>query len=219
MSFDLFVDTSRKGISIAIAGATGEGQGSAFYKEIVDPEARGETLSKNLDNLLEQSGIALQDIGRVMVTLGPGSFSGLRTGVAFCQGICFSGARKLYGVSTLEALECFAIGQTAASMPATAVVVKARKDYWYLRLNGQESFDSTEEVFAKLSAKEPKFVVVDSTARDDVHLTEFYTAKGIKTILDEGNPLSLWAKLFEKHQPSLIQEANYIQPSYFEKGH
>lgn len=213
MSFDLYVDTSRKGISIAIAGKSDDASCGAFYKEIVDPEARGETLSKNLDNLLEKGGISLQDIGRVMVTLGPGSFSGLRTGVAFCQGICFSGARKLYGVSTLEALECF------SKAPDTAVVVKARKDYWYLRLCGQESFDSTEDIIAKLDANQPKFAVIDSTARDDTSLTEFFSAKGIETVLDEGNPLSLWAKLFEKHEASLIQEANYIQPSYFEKGH
>lgn len=213
MSFDLFVDTSRKGISIAIAGPTGEGHGGTFYKEIVDPEARGETLSKNLDNLLEQSGIALQDIGRVMVTLGPGSFSGLRTGVAFCQGICFSGARKLYGVSTLEALECF------SEAPDTAVVVKARKDYWYLRLNGQEFFDSTEDVIAKLKKGSATCAVLDKPAQDDASLGAFFSANNVKTVLDDGNPLSLWAKLFEKHQPSLIQEANYIQPSYFEKGH
>ena len=213
MAIDLFVDTSRKGISIAIAGSALDGCGDAFYKGIVDPEARGETLSKNLDNLLEQGGISLQDIKRVMVTLGPGSFSGLRTGVAFCQGICFSGARKLYGVSTLEALECF------SRAPDTAVVVKARKDYWYLRLCGQESFDSTDDVLAKLSGSLPKFAVVDATAHDDTRLTEFFSAKGVKTVLDEGNPLSLWAKLFENHEPSLIQEANYIQPSYFEKGH
>lgn len=211
--FDLFVDTSRKGISIAIAGSALDGCGDAFYKEIVDPEARGETLSKNLDSLLEQGDISLQDIKRVMVTLGPGSFSGLRTGVAFCQGICFSGARKLYGVSTLEALECF------SKTHDTAVVVKARKDYWYLRLCGQESFDSTEDILAKLGTNQPKFAVIDATACDDARLTEFFSAKGVKTVLDEGNPLSLWARLFENHEPSLIQEANYIQPSYFEKGH
>ena len=213
MSYDFYVDTSRKGISIAIAGSALDGCGEAFYKEIVDPEARGETLSKNLDCLLKQGSSSLQDIKRVMVTLGPGSFSGLRTGVAFCQGICFSGARKLYGVSTLEALECF------SKAPNTAVVVKARKDYWYLRLCGQESFDSTDDVLTKLDTSLPKFAVVDATARDDVRLTEFFSAKGVKTILDEGNPLSLWSRLFENHKPSLIQEANYIQPSYFEKGH
>ena len=211
--FDLFVDTSRKGISIAIAGNANDGCGSAFYKEIVDTEARGETLSKNLDNLLEQGNISLQDITRVMVTLGPGSFSGLRTGVAFCQGISFSGARKLYGVSTLEALECF------SKESDTAVVVKARKDYWYLRLCGQEFFDSTEEVLTKLGASLPKFAVVDATARDDARLADFFSANDVKTVLDEGYLLSLWAKLFDNHEPSLIQEANYIQPSYFEKGH
>ena len=213
MLYDLYVDTSRKGISMAIAGQSSDASCGAFYKEIVDPEARGETLSKNLDFLLEQSGVTLQDVKRVMVTLGPGSFSGLRTGVAFCQGICFSGARMLYGVSTLEALECF------SKESDTAVVVKARKDYWYLRLCGQESFDSTEDVLAKLAANHPKFAVIDATARDDERLTEFFSAKGVKTVLDEGNPLSLWAKLFDNHDSSLIQEANYIQPSYFEKGH
>ena len=213
MSFDLFVDTSRKGISIAIAGKNDDASCGASYKEIVDPEARGETLSRNLDNLLEQGGISLQDIDRVMVTLGPGSFSGLRTGVAFCQGICFSGDRKLYGVSTLEALECF------SDATDTAVVVKARKDYWYLRLCGQESFDSTEELLAKLQNGVVTSVVLDKAAQDDAGLGAFFSANKVKTILDEGNPLSLWAKLFERHQPSLIQEANYIQPSYFEKGH
>ena len=220
MFFDLFVDTSRKGISIAIAAcpsdaccsANGDAD-SALYCEIVDPDAKGETLSAGLDRLLEQGGTALKQIKRVMVTLGPGSFSGLRTGVAFCQGICFSGMRDLYGVSTLEALECFSMA------PDTAVVVKARKDYWYLRLCGQESFDSTEDVLAKLGASLPKFAVVDATARDDARLTDFFSVRGVKTVLDEGKPLNQWASLFQKHNPSLIQEANYIQPSYFEKGH
>jgi tRNA threonylcarbamoyladenosine biosynthesis protein TsaB len=128
--------------------------------------------------------------------------------------LSFSGKRKLYGVSTLQALSCF-----AAEPDKAAVVIRARKDYWYLRLCGQESFDSTDDVLAKLSGSLPKFAVVDATARDDARLTEFFSANGVKTVLDEGNPLSLWARLFLNHEPSLIQEANYIQPSYFEKGH
>jgi len=214
---DLYVDTSRKGISIAIAGNASGDADSALYREIADPDAKGETLSASLDRLLEQCGVTLEQIKRVMVTLGPGSFSGLRTGVAFCQGICFSGARELYGVSTLEALECFAAGTSATS--AAAVVVKARNGYWYLRLTGAESFDSTEEVLAKLKGNLPKSVVLDKAAREDSCLCEFFTTNGIETIQGEGKPLNLWAPLFQNHKPSLIQEANYIQPSYFEKGH
>jgi tRNA threonylcarbamoyladenosine biosynthesis protein TsaB len=227
MSFDLYVDTSRKGVSIAIAGHSGDAScntnsgdaDSALYCEIVDPDAKGETLSTGLDRLLEQSGITLEQIKRVMVTLGPGSFSGLRTGVAFCQGICFSGARDLYGVSTLEALECFAAGTSAETTATAAVVAKARNGYWYLRLAGAESFDSTEEVLAKLKGNLPKSVVLDKAAGEDSSLCEFFTTNGIETLQGEGKPLNLWAPLFQKHKPSLIQEANYIQPSYFEKGH
>ena len=95
-NFDLYVDTSRKGISMALSSPD-----ASAYEEIVDPAAKGETLSANLDTLLQRAGATLDDVKRVMVTVGPGSFSGLRTGVAFCQGLCFSGKRNLYGVTTL----------------------------------------------------------------------------------------------------------------------
>jgi len=42
---------------------------------------------------------------------------------------------------------------------------------------------------------------------------------GAATVLDKGQPLSAWAKLFDSVTPSLMLEANYIQPSYFEKLH
>ena len=74
-----------------------DGQGdSARYEEIVNPDARGEILGASVDELLKRLGATLDDVKRVMVTLGPGSFSGLRTGGAFCQGLCFSGKRELY---------------------------------------------------------------------------------------------------------------------------
>ena len=129
MKLDLYVDTSRKGISMAVAT---DGQGdSARYEEIVNPDARGEILGASVDELLKRLGATLDDVKRVMVTLGPGSFSGLRTGVAFCQGLCFSGKRELYGVTTLQALQCFAGAEFSANK--TAVVIRARNGYWYLR--------------------------------------------------------------------------------------
>lgn len=184
---------------------------SSVYKEIINPEAKGETLSASLNSLLEQVGGTLADVKRVLVTLGPGSFSGLRTGVAFCQGLCFSGARKLYGATTLQALACFSEGSE------TAVVTRARNGYWYLRLNNEESFISTEEVLETLSGTAIKNVVADEAASADETLSQQFKAAGATVTLDTGKPLSAWGKLFNVIQPSLIQEANYIQPSYFEK--
>lgn len=209
MSLDLFVDTSRKGISIALAG-----NDSSLYEEIINPEAKGETLSKALDDILAKAGAKLDDILRVMVTVGPGSFSGLRTGVAFCQGICFSGARKLYGVSTLHALGCFA---KEADNSKVAVLIRARNGYWYLRLNDSEKFIETEDALKELRQAGIREIVMDDAAMKDEAVQKFASENSIACTLDVGKPLTAWAALFDSVAPSLIQEANYIQPSYFEK--
>ncbi len=207
--FDLFVDTSRKGISMALLES-----GANRYIESIDESARGETASAMLDALLEKAGATLDQVTRVMVTLGPGSFSGLRTGVAFCEGLSFSGKRKLYGVSTLAALACFADASESA-----AVVIRARKDYWYLRLDEKESFIETAQVIEALKAHPVKEVVVDEAALADEALQAAFNSTGARTILDKGQPLSKWSSLFNTVAPSLMLEANYIQPSYFEKLH
>ena len=205
-NYDLIVDTSRKGISMALCAGS-------VYEEIVDPSGKGEVLSASLDSLLAKVGATLDDVKRVMVTVGPGSFSGLRTGVAFCQGLCFSGKRDLYGVTTLQALACFA----GSADDSVAVVIRARNGFWYLRLNNEESFIETEEVVTRLKASSVKTAVVDAAALADEALVAVFKDKGIATTLDTDKPLSMWSPLFETVKPSLIQEANYIQPSYFEK--
>ena len=185
----------------------------SVYEEMVDPSAKGEILSASLDNLLAKVGATLDDVKRVMVTVGPGSFSGLRTGVAFCQGLCFSGKRNLYGVTTLQALACFA----GVPDESVAVVIRARNGFWYLRLNNEESFIETADVVARLQASSVKNAVVDAAALADEALVAVFKDKGIATTLDTDKKLNMWSPLFDTVKPSLIQEANYIQPSYFEK--
>ena len=236
MIIDLYVDTSRKGISMAVAtGGQPEG-GARVYEEIVNTEARGEILGESLDTLLTRVGATLDDVKRVMVTLGPGSFSGLRTGVAFCQGLCFSGKRELYGVTTLQALACFAQDaadnepacvDAADNTPAgtvagkecaeAAVIIRARTGFWYLRLNGEEFFIETPEVIERIKNAKVKSIVADAPAQEDEALKAAFAEIGASVSLDTGKPLDMWAPLFQTVKPSLIQEANYIQPSYFEK--
>ena len=212
MDLDLYVDTSRKGVSMALAGMGPDGR---VYEEIVNPDGRGEILGSSLDELLGRMNATLDDVKRVMVTLGPGSFSGLRTGVAFCQGLCFSGKRELYGVTTLQALACF--GASGDPQQATAVVIRARNGFWYLRLNGEESFIETPDVVTRIKNAQVKTVVADSPAIADETLKAVFEEIGAKVVPDTGLPLDRWAPLFQTVKPSLIQEANYIQPSYFEK--
>lgn len=225
MTIDLYVDTSRKGISMAVAtsgqpvNARTTDASTRVYEEIVNTEARGEILGESLDTLLTRVGVTLDDVKRVMVTLGPGSFSGLRTGVAFCQGLCFSGKRKLYGVTTLQALACFA-HDVAGNTPACAeiaVIIRARTGFWYMRLNGEEFFIETPEVIERIKNAKVQAIVADAPAQEDEALKDAFAEIGASVSPDTGKPLDMWAPLFSTVKPSLIQEANYIQPSYFEK--
>ncbi|MBQ3721316.1 MAG: tRNA (adenosine(37)-N6)-threonylcarbamoyltransferase complex dimerization subunit type 1 TsaB [Fibrobacter sp.] len=217
MTIDLYVDTSRKGISMAVA-TSGQPEGCArVYEEIVNTEARGEILGESLDTLLTRVGATLDDVKRVMVTLGPGSFSGLRTGVAFCQGLCFSGKRELYGVTTLQALACFAHDAAGKECADAAVIIRARTGFWYMRLNGEEFFIETPEVIERIKNAKVKAIVADAPAQEDDTLKAAFAEIGASVSLDTGKPLDMWAPLFSTVKPSLIQEANYIQPSYFEK--
>lgn len=84
-----------------------------------------------------QSSGGFEAIDRIGVTVGPGSFTGLRVGLAFAQGLGAALDRPVIGLSTLQAL--------AASVPgpdpggAVAAVIDARRGQVYLQtfLDGQ----------------------------------------------------------------------------------
>jgi tRNA threonylcarbamoyladenosine biosynthesis protein TsaB len=66
--------------------------------------AHSESILPAASRIIEQSGIAPRDIDLFAVTVGPGSFTGLRIGVSIVKGLAFASSRPVAGVSTLEAL-------------------------------------------------------------------------------------------------------------------
>ncbi len=62
-----------------------------------------QTLMPMVKNCMETSGVSLEDIDLVAVAHGPGSFTGIRIGIAAAKGIAFGG-KPCCGVSTLEAM-------------------------------------------------------------------------------------------------------------------
>ena len=63
-----------------------------------------ETVIPLINSLLEKRHLTLADLSAIAVSIGPGSFTGLRVGLATAKGIAYSGGLPLIGISTLLAL-------------------------------------------------------------------------------------------------------------------
>lgn len=64
-------------------------------------KGHAEHLMGIVDRALDQAGVALSDIERIAVTIGPGSFTGIRVGVAAARGFALSLGVPAVGVTTL----------------------------------------------------------------------------------------------------------------------
>src|SRR5688572_8366551 len=76
---------------------------------------QAERLPGDLRALLEHEGIALDAIDAFAVATGPGSFTGLRVGIATMQGLAMATGRPLIGVSAFDALAMLVTGERVAT--------------------------------------------------------------------------------------------------------
>ena len=65
-------------------------------------KGHAERLMPMIDEVLSEAGLALTDMERIGVTIGPGSFTGIRVGVAAARGFALSLGIPAVGVSTLQ---------------------------------------------------------------------------------------------------------------------
>lgn len=88
----------------------------------------GERMLPLVEALLAEAGWSLGSLDRIGVGVGPGSFTGLRIGVALAQGVALGLDRPVVGVSSLHAM---AFAAPPADLP-TAAVLDARRDEYFM---------------------------------------------------------------------------------------
>lgn len=100
--------------------------------------SRAQTLLEDVDALLRQAGAHPSDLGRLAVGIGPGSFTGVRIGLAVARGLALSLDLPGSGVSTLASL--------AAGAPGAVPVIDAKRREVFTLLEGEPSVLDPQEL-------------------------------------------------------------------------
>jgi tRNA threonylcarbamoyladenosine biosynthesis protein TsaB len=158
------------------------------------PMLRGhaEALMPLLQRVMQQAGFGFADIDRIAVTTGPGSFTGLRVGIAAARGIALAAQKPAVGLSTLPAyaaphiasderfpvvaaidarhnhvyLQVFAPGGSLFTAPRLAPLREAVKAA--AETSSFIAGSAAQLVAAGLTADDPVPVAVDASAAPDI---------------------------------------------------
>jgi tRNA threonylcarbamoyladenosine biosynthesis protein TsaB len=116
------LDTSY-GIALAIADS---GQPVLNANASFERRASDAALVPWVEDRFHEAGLSTASVTRWTVGVGPGSFTGLRCGIAFVKGICLQSAARCRGLPSSVAVALEAIGD-AGSVSEVAVLNDARR--------------------------------------------------------------------------------------------
>jgi tRNA threonylcarbamoyladenosine biosynthesis protein TsaB len=122
----LGIDTATRRASLALARG-----GEVTAVERLDGEGghAGDLLAR-LDAILAAAGLGPADLEGIAVTIGPGSFTGVRVGMATAKGLAYALDVPLGGLSTLEALARAALPLADGASRVCAVIEAGRGEVY-----------------------------------------------------------------------------------------
>ena len=171
----LALETSAKAVS-AVVSEEGRILASGYQDTGL---THSRTLMPFVEHILKNTGLTVADMDAIAVAAGPGSFTGIRIGVAAAKGLAFAADKPAVGVSTLAAMArnvAFCDGLVICAMDARRQQVYnalfEAKDGQLTRLTPDRAI-ALEELAEELrSDPRPKTVVGDGARLCFAHLTE-----------------------------------------------
>ncbi len=106
----LAIETTEKIGSIALL----DGDRVQQRQRLADDQRSAQSLAPGIDCLLRTEKWTPEDVELVAVSVGPGSFTGLRVGVTWAKTFAFAVGAEVLGISTLEAVAATAPGNPSA---------------------------------------------------------------------------------------------------------
>jgi tRNA threonylcarbamoyladenosine biosynthesis protein TsaB len=179
MTWSLGIDSSSAELGLGLFRDTTQVYALSRYL----PNSHAEHIAQSVRFLLDTTGLSPTDIERIGIAVGPGSFTGLRIGIAFVKGFALQREIKVLPVSSLESA---AMGWSVRKRCSLIVAFDARRDqvFW-------ARFDRQAESIARSSEDRlsPIEELREHIGADDILITDAlgYSRSTLFDRLNESN--------------------------------
>ncbi len=134
MAYILHIDTSSE---IGILALAKDGKLLAI-REQTNARNHAATINNDIDGLLADNNIGIPDIAAFCVNGGPGSYTGLRIGLATAKGYCYATEKPLMMHNRLLMLNLAAIADTNSNATVYMSVLQAREGEYFIAVYDKE---------------------------------------------------------------------------------
>jgi tRNA threonylcarbamoyladenosine biosynthesis protein TsaB len=122
----LGIETSTEVCSVAVV----DDEGNVTEESLVEAHIHSEKILTLLNNVIKRAEMRLADLSAIAVSIGPGSFTGLRIGLSTAKGLCYALEKPLVTVPTFDA-----IAQSALALEhkvnEVVILIDARQGEFY----------------------------------------------------------------------------------------
>lgn len=184
------------------------------YSEIniLQKHIHSEKLILMIDQVLSSVELSINDISQIAVSIGPGSFTGLRIGLAAVKGIAFGAQKPITAVPTFEAF-AFKISQSINNIKF-AVVNNVNTDELYYA-EYQKLNDGKIGIIKELSIIKKDEIENHSKNVEFIYGNFLHPKVFNKSAFPTALNIAEWAYLFGKEL--LTYNYDYLEPNYFKK--
>lgn len=168
MELDAVNENAKNPILVAVETTTRAASVALFRDRAlvasIERDVRGDAILALVDELLGAHALTARDVARWAVDVGPGSFTGVRAGVATVKGVAFATGAEVVAVNAFDAV-CAA---RSISPSDACVILEAGKGEVYFRIGAAEPSHAKRDAVSSLMAGRGETVVenVAPRARD-----------------------------------------------------
>jgi tRNA threonylcarbamoyladenosine biosynthesis protein TsaB len=123
----LGIETSTAVCSVGLANESGP----IAEKSIVESHIHSEKLLTLVNDICGEQKFKLKQIDSIAISIGPGSFTGLRIGLSTAKGLCYALGKPLITVPTFDAIASAVLEQNT-NCKHTAICIDAKQGEYYI---------------------------------------------------------------------------------------